>query len=152
MEKQSLDVLLTPAHVLPTCPHGTTGDFVQSASYQYLANILDWTAGVVPVIRMNPANLDKTNDDWWANVHHANDRQTLRPLRRAYEAVTASNLALPVGVQVMAKPYADEVVLRVMGEIERGSEFTKQQPATGNRVSPNQGAQGFTWANEKLQM
>eukprot|EP01044_Picomonas_judraskeda_P001335 COSAG03_NODE_79_length_14054_cov_53.206951_7_plen_64_part_00 len=50
MAKQSLDVLITPAHVLPTCPHGTTGDFVQSASYQYLANLIDWTAGVVPVV------------------------------------------------------------------------------------------------------
>jgi hypothetical protein len=34
VEKQKLDVLICPAHVLPTCPHGTTGDFVQSASYQ----------------------------------------------------------------------------------------------------------------------
>lgn len=145
MEKQSLDVLLTPAHVLPTCPHGATGDFVQSASYQYLANLLDWTAGVVPVIRMDAANLDKTDENWWAsNVRHASDKQTLRPLRRAYEAVTATNLALPIGVQVMAKPYADEVVLRVMGEIECGSEFTKQQPAAGSRASPKV-AQDFTW-------
>ena len=50
MDKQSLDAVVTPAHVLPTCPHGTTGDFVQSASYQYLANLIDWTAGVVPVV------------------------------------------------------------------------------------------------------
>ena len=34
VEKQKLDVLICPAHVLPTCPHGTTGDFVHSASYQ----------------------------------------------------------------------------------------------------------------------
>jgi Asp-tRNA(Asn)/Glu-tRNA(Gln) amidotransferase A subunit family amidase len=145
MEKQSLDVLLTPAHVLPTCPHGTTGDFVQSSSYQYLANVIDWTAGVVPVVRMDAANLDKADDDWWSNVRHANDKQTLRPLRRAYEAVTATNLALPIGVQVMAKPYADEVVLRVMGEIERGSEFTNQQAVTESWASPKKVGRGFTW-------
>ena len=31
----------------------------------------------------------------------------------------------PEQVQVMAKPYEDELVLRVMGEIECGSEFAK---------------------------
>ena len=128
---------------------------------------------------MGAGSLDKADDAWWADsVHHGNDKQTLRPLRRAYEEVVAANLALPIGVptpvsmillplcahvcvvsvclcislsmcvcacvcvcvcvslcslflyspeqvQVMAKPYEDELVLRVMGEIECGSEFAK---------------------------
>jgi hypothetical protein len=48
---------------------------------------------------MGAGSLDKADDAWWADsVHHGNDKQTLRPLRRAYEEVVAANLALPIGV------------------------------------------------------
>ena len=48
---------------------------------------------------MGAYSLDKADDSWWADsVHHGNDKQTLRPLRRAYEEVVAANLALPIGV------------------------------------------------------
>ena len=48
---------------------------------------------------MDAGSLDKVDDAWWASsVRHANDKQTLRPLRRAYEEVVAANLTLPIGV------------------------------------------------------
>ena len=34
-----------------------------------------------------------------------------------------SKLKLPIGVQVMGKPYTEELVLRVLGVIEKRSEF-----------------------------
>ena len=36
VENQKLDVLVCPAFALPTCPHGTSGDFMQAGSYTYL--------------------------------------------------------------------------------------------------------------------
>ena len=130
VEKQNLDLLICPAFALPTCPHGTSGDFMQSGSYAYLQNIIDWTAGVVPVTRMDPKGVDAGGDEWyplwgmhfinrpttrgtsidaddiyiyrsrWSKVHNAGDKQTLKPMRKAYEAVVDTGLALPIGVQV----------------------------------------------------
>lgn len=44
-EAQHLDVILCPAHVLPTAPHTSTGDFTQAACYTMIYNLLDWPAG-----------------------------------------------------------------------------------------------------------
>ena len=75
--------------------------------------------------------LSRTTHSLRVKVHHSGDSKTVPAIRKAYQTLVDSGLALPVGVQVVGRPYTDEMVLRVMRELEGLSEFDGQD---------------FTWA------
>lgn len=51
---QSFDFLLCPTHASPALPHNAMRDAVSSCGYTFLFNLLDYTAGVVPVCKVHP--------------------------------------------------------------------------------------------------
>jgi len=101
-----IDVVLCPPYALPAPRHGDTADMPLAESYAMLFNLLGFPAGVAPVTRVSP------------------DEESVRPVRldlanRAARRSEAGSAGLPVGVQLAARPGGEELVLRVMRELER---------------------------------
>lgn len=101
-----VDALLLPPHPLPALKHGTALDLLPAASYCYLPNLLGAPAGVVP----------------WTKVR--NDEQTYPAAARfdLVQHLARHNLhhseGLPVGVQVVARPWREDIALALMHHLE----------------------------------
>lgn len=104
-----VDVVLGPPHSLPALRHDSALHLLLEASHCYLANLLDAPAGVVPAGRVTAADeraeLAKPHSSWAVEGR----------LRRQNAAGSAG---LPIGVQVMARPWRDDVALAVMSGLE----------------------------------
>lgn len=101
-----VDALVLPAHPLPALRHGTALDLLPTASYCYLANLLGAPAGVTP----------------WTYVRE--DEQSY-PHGAKLDVVDClarwtmnQSAGLPVGVQVIARPWEDHIALALMAAIE----------------------------------
>lgn len=53
--EQAFDFILCPTHPSPALPHHAMKDTVSSCGYTFLFNLLDYTAGVVPVMKVDSA-------------------------------------------------------------------------------------------------
>lgn len=106
MDRLGIDVLLCPPLATPALPHGGSKNFPLASSYSMVFNATQMPAGVVPVTRVREGETAR-----------AKSRDSIE--RRAAE-VDARSLGLPVGVQVVARPWKDHVALAVMGAIEAG--------------------------------
>ena len=105
LDAAQIDAMIAPPLATPAVPQGLSADFTLAASYTMLYNLVQFPAGVVPVTRV------RADDP---------ERETPRDRfeRRAVE-VDREAVGLPVGVQVIARPWHDETVLAVMAAIER---------------------------------
>ncbi len=111
-----LDAVVCPPHALPAMPLGTSGDLTLSLSYAFRYVMLNFPAGVVPVTRVKEDETDRPNPS---------DR-----LEKACAAAEIGAVGLPVGVQVVARPYREDVVLRAMAAIEAGVRGRLLYPGT----------------------
>jgi fatty acid amide hydrolase len=92
----SFDAAVCPVSALPALRHGTAARLVLAAAPCLLANLLDLPAGAVPVTRVRP------------------DEQRGRgpsrdPVVRAADDTDRGSEGLPIGVQVIGLPQADDV-------------------------------------------
>jgi fatty acid amide hydrolase len=112
-----IDAVVCPAHATTAGPHGTSKDFTLGFSYAARYNMLNLPAGVVPVTRVRP--------------DEARPRQgaTDRIDRRASQ-IDAASAGLPVAVQVVARPWREDVVLAVMSAVEAAARGARDFPAT----------------------
>lgn len=99
-----LDALVCPPHATPALTHGASRDFTLGGTLAMRFNFLNMPAGVVPVTRVRPD-------------------ETLRSDPRGRLAKRAAQVdhdsdGLPVGVQVVARPYREDVVLALMKAVE----------------------------------
>jgi fatty acid amide hydrolase len=115
--KARWDVLLCPPHALPAIRHGDSAQLALAGSYGYWANVLGVPAGVVPVTRVL--------------AHEQAERPESRDvvLRTARE-VDAASFGLPVGVQVVSRPWREDQVLAVMSALEKHFRATNDFPHT----------------------
>jgi fatty acid amide hydrolase len=101
-----LDAVVCPPHATPALPHGLSRDFSLGGALSMRFNLLDFPAGVVPVTRVRP------------------EEQLRAAPRGRFEKVAAvvdaGSAGLPVGVQIVARPFREDVCLRVMGAVEAG--------------------------------
>jgi fatty acid amide hydrolase len=104
------DALLCPVDALPAMQPGRSGDLTPAISYAAVYNLLGMPAGAVPVTRVRPE--EETNRP------ASRDR-----IERAVLETERGSAGLPVGVQVVARHWREDVVLRVMELIE--AHFTK---------------------------
>ena len=120
-----LDALICPPHALPALRHGGTEHLAMAASYCFLANVLGLPAGVVPITRVR--------------ADEESDRPAGRDVvERAARATEIGSAGLPVGVQVIARPWREDVVLALMGALE--SDFAGRADLPRTPVSPSQAA------------
>jgi fatty acid amide hydrolase len=116
LDERRIDAVLCPPHALPAMRHGDSIYFFGAATYCYLPNLLGVPAGVVPVTHVQPGE--------------ESDRPNSRDLvfRRAARC-ERQTAGLPVGVQVFARRWREDLVLAVMAAIEG------QFPGAG-RIAP----------------
>ena len=112
-----LDAVLCPAHVVPAMGHGESGDFTLSASIPFRYTYLNFPAGIVPVTRVTTQEA--------AQEQPVGDR-----IERKVAQVTAAGAGLPMGVQVVARPYREDVALAVMAAIEGHARGQPDFPTT----------------------
>ncbi|KAG7448378.1 amidase signature enzyme [Guyanagaster necrorhizus] len=103
-----LDFLLTVPNALPAVPHGGMKEGFKSCGYTFLFNLLDYSAGVLPVTHVN-AKLDVLKGFKARNAVEAGAYQD-------YDSVEMDGL--PVGVQVVGKRFEEEKVMEGMKLIE----------------------------------
>jgi fatty acid amide hydrolase len=105
LDAQRLDAIVCPASPLPATTHGN-----EYATFQGLAsalyNLLGMPAGVVAASRIRPGE--------------ESDRPpSVDLVSRAARLVEQGSAGLPVGVQVVARHWREDVVLAIMAELER---------------------------------
>jgi len=101
-----IDVILCPPHALPALTHGASADLGPvNFNYTIVYNTLAWPAGVVPVTRVRPVETDRR-------------RQSVEMVDRAARRIDKASAGLPVGVQVVARPGRDDLIIAVMSAVE----------------------------------
>jgi len=105
MDAEGVDVLLTPPFATPALQHGASKAFLPAGAFAILFNVLQFPAGVVPVTRVRA---DETRR---GNVRGRLESQAAK--------VDEHSEGLPVGVQVVARPWREDVVLSLMAAIEQ---------------------------------
>lgn len=98
-------VILGPPSALPALPHGRFRDLIAAFVQTFLPNLLGLPAGVVPVTRVRPD--EETERSPGVDV-----------VQRIARSAERGSAGLPVGVQVMAPWWREELVLAAMGAIE----------------------------------
>jgi fatty acid amide hydrolase len=98
------DLVICPPHATPALPHGSSRDFTIGGSYAFRYNFLDFPAGVVPVTTVRAEETGRYN-------------QRQKHDRIAAE-VDAQSQGLPVGVQVVARPNREGLILDAMEFLE----------------------------------
>ncbi|TFK65510.1 amidase signature enzyme [Pluteus cervinus] len=135
-----LDFVLTPVYPLPAVQHGTSEKAtLLSAGYTFLFSLLDYTAGVLPVTRVNstldylpqptaspspsttPYPTDKTKSHPQAPQETPQTYQPTNPIcEAAYSIYNADKMhGLPIGVQIVGRRLEEEKVLEGMYVMEK---------------------------------
>ena len=115
---QELDAVLLPPHVVPAMPLGSSGNLTLTLSYMFRYVMLNFPAGIVPVTRV------REDETTWEGP------RPLDMLSRSCATVLRGAAGLPVGVQVAARPYREDVALAVMGAIEARVQNAADFPRT----------------------
>ncbi len=99
------DLIVCPACALPAFTHGSSPDLGLAGGYTALYALLGYPSGTVPVTRVR-------SDE---EVGRATSRDLLQQAARKVEL---GSTGLPVGVQVVARPWREHVALAAMRAIE----------------------------------
>ncbi|HVZ43323.1 MAG TPA: amidase [Ramlibacter sp.] len=105
------DVIVCPAMPLPALLHGTTKDLATCGAYACLYNLVGYPAGVVPVTRVRVGE----------EVGRAASKDVVQKLAREAEEASAG---LPIGVQVVARPWQEHVALAAMAAVQDRAEYS----------------------------
>jgi len=99
-----IQAVVCPPHATPALPHDSSRDFTLGAAFSMRYNFLNYPAGVVPVTRVRSGETER--------------EQTEGRLAKRAAMVDRGSEGLPVGVQVAARPWREDVVLAVMKAVE----------------------------------
>jgi fatty acid amide hydrolase len=100
MDEARIELIVSPAFATPALPHFGATQFTLAASLSMLWNIAQLPAGVLPVTRVRA---DEAKRDAPKGL-----------LEKLASRVDAQSEGLPVGAQIVGKPWADELVLAAM--------------------------------------
>ncbi|OON14538.1 Amidase [Opisthorchis viverrini] len=114
-EAGDLDALICPGWAYPAQNVATPPHFITpSVIYTLLFNVVDYPAGAVPMGKVTAEDLDQAKEaaEQFKKSGDAYHEQLM--------LMQADTNGLPLGVQVVAKPFREELVLRIMSELEAG--------------------------------
>src|SRR5262245_49778170 len=117
MRRQKIDALLCPPHALPAMPHVKAFDLLAAASYSMLINLLGLPSGTVSTTRVA------------AGEDNGRLESRDKVLRKA-KFTDEGSVGLPVGVQVSSLPWREDIVLGVMGAIEKNVAVKPDYPGS----------------------
>jgi fatty acid amide hydrolase len=107
-QNNRLDAVICPGFSTPALPHNKM-TLIHMVNYTALYNIIDFTAGSMPVTRVTAEDDEKLGDYPSRDVAH-----------KLVKNLSANAESLPVNVQCVTLPWQEELCLRVMKEIEMG--------------------------------
>ncbi|KAM3533118.1 hypothetical protein MY4038_003649 [Beauveria bassiana] len=110
-EEKGFDFIVAPPNATPAVPHGGMHDACSSCGYTFLFNLLDYTAGVIPV-----THVDKEKDQLPKGFNVCSLNGVARGAYRHYNADDMHGL--PVGVQMIGRRLEEEKVLTLMKRVE----------------------------------
>lgn len=113
LDSERIDAIVCPPYPLPAVPHGASARLGPANGHTLLFNLLGMPAGVVPVTRVRAGEESR----------RVPGRDAMERVAREIEEGSAG---LPVGVQVAARPWREDVVLAVMKAIEDAAGGTGQ--------------------------
>jgi fatty acid amide hydrolase len=113
-----LDAVVCPPHVLPALPLGTSGDLTLTLAYMFRYVMLNFPCGIVPVTKV------RADETTWPKD------QLQGMVGRKCAGVLKGSAGLPLGVQVVARPYREDVALTVMAAIEDAARRADDYPKT----------------------
>jgi fatty acid amide hydrolase len=106
MDAAKVDVIVCPVYATAALPHGLSKNFTLASSYSMVWNAVQFPAGVVPVTRV---------------LEHETKRRAAKDsLDKQAAKVDKASVGLPIGVQVVARPWREATVLAVMQAVEDG--------------------------------
>lgn len=100
------DAIVCPACPLPAFTHRASKDLATAGASACLYNLIGYPAGIVPVTRVRAGE----------ESARAASSDVIEKVARAVEEGSAG---LPVGVQVVARPWQEHIALAAMAAIER---------------------------------
>jgi Asp-tRNA(Asn)/Glu-tRNA(Gln) amidotransferase A subunit family amidase len=110
-----INAVLCPAVALPAFVHGACRDLGLAGSYSMLANILGFPAGVVPLTRVRAGE-------------EVSRRRSFDAVERAAHATEKGSTSLPIGVQIIARPWREDIALAVLSAIETAARTRSDFP------------------------
>ncbi|XP_052095451.1 vitamin D3 hydroxylase-associated protein-like isoform X2 [Mytilus californianus] len=102
-----LDAVICPGFAFTAVPSGRVTDVTGGVTYTNLYNLLDYTAGTLKVTNVTQADLDNFK-------HYPSNTWMEKNIKKFAEG----SKGLPVGVQFVGLSYQEELVLRLMKEVE----------------------------------
>jgi Asp-tRNA(Asn)/Glu-tRNA(Gln) amidotransferase A subunit family amidase len=109
-QSAGIDFLITVPNATPALPHKGLVESISSCGYTFLFNLLDYTAGVLPVTKV-----DKSLDAFDVPSKGLN-----RVARGAYVNYDSAKMhGLPVGVQVVGQRLQEELTFKAMQLVEQ---------------------------------
>jgi fatty acid amide hydrolase len=109
------DVIVCPAFSLPALRHGASKDLVTAGAYAILYNVLGYPTGIVPVTRVREGE-------------ESQRKRSLDRLEGVAQATERGSAGLPVGVQVVARPWQEHIAFAAMRAIEASLRGTPGYP------------------------
>ncbi|ORX37379.1 putative Acetamidase [Kockovaella imperatae] len=121
-DHEAFDAVICPVLSVPAMEHGRTTLLSPVAIGTIVFNIIDSTVGVLPVARVD-RELDSTPPDFLKGSVGSwiLERRMYEGTNPAYNADKMHGL--PIGVQVVAKPWQEEKVLKIMKVVEEAVKF-----------------------------
>ncbi|KAI5294968.1 hypothetical protein KEM55_006382, partial [Ascosphaera atra] len=129
---QSYDFILSPVNATPALPHDAMKDGVSSCGYTFLWNLLDYTAGVMPV-----GHVDRRHDGLVGRDARMGDKQRRNVYKSWLRSMGADNAiamggwkhydaekmhGLPTAVQIIGRRWEEEKVLGYMEVVQQALE------------------------------
>ena len=116
MDDGHFDAVICPPFALPALTHNTCQHLLPAAGYAIVYNVIGAPAGVVSLTKVRP------------------DEETDRDVSRDMADITAraveqGSAGLPVGAQVVARHWREDVVLAVMAALEKRFRSRPDYPA-----------------------
>lgn len=111
----ALDLVVCPATATPAPQHDTTADFTPTSAYTSRYNVLNLPAGVVTVTTVRPNETERPE---------RSDRLDKRAV-----GIQRGSAGLPIGVQIVGRPYREDVVLAAMLHVEGEARASGEAPA-----------------------
>jgi fatty acid amide hydrolase len=122
LDQAGFDAILCPPFGLPALTHGSSEHlYVPAASYAYTYNVLGAPAGVVAATRVQPGEE--------SDRQSSQDKADITAIE-----VERSSAGLPVGVQVVARHWREDIVLAVMAVLEEHFQSGPTVPSRSDLV------------------
>ncbi|KDQ12989.1 hypothetical protein BOTBODRAFT_56307 [Botryobasidium botryosum FD-172 SS1] len=134
-EKDHFDAIIAPPSAAPALPHGSTKSLAALAGATILYNIVDSPVGIIPVLRVDPAK-DQITDEWRKFGAHGsvlleNELYHLDGGDAYYDPEKMAGL--PVGIQLVGRRWEDEKLLAMMHVVDKALGPREFGPGLGAR-------------------